>query len=75
MLFTMRTAGGVGELYLRRSTFFLLSLHLRRPQLHQDLEQARTAGRRLARDEKEPEPPQLGAQQLPGERAREIAET
>ena len=70
---TLYTAGGVGELYLRRSTFFC-SRSLSRPPPHQDWGRTETAGYRLARDDKEPEP-QLGEEQLPGDRPRETAET
>ena len=43
-----------------------------RPLSHQDWGQARTAGNRFARDDKEPGP--RWGKQLPGERPREIAE-
>jgi len=47
-----QTARGVGELYQRRSTF-LCYRFLCRPTPHQDWGQARIAGGRLARDDKE----------------------
>jgi hypothetical protein len=56
------TAGGVGE------------LNLRRKKKHQDWGRAETAGNRFALDDKEPGP-KLGAKQLPGEWHRETAET
>jgi hypothetical protein len=46
---------------------------LLRPPPHQDRGQARTAGNRFARDDKEPGP--SWGKQLPGERPRETAET
>jgi hypothetical protein len=46
---------------------------LYRPQPHQDLRRARTAGSRLARDDKEPCP--SWGKPFPGERPRETAET
>ena len=45
----------------------------RRPTPHQDSGRARTAGNRLARDDKEPGP--SWGNQLPGDRPRETAET
>ena len=46
---------------------------LYRPPAHHDWGRARTAGNRLARDDKEPGP--SWGKQLPGERPRETAET
>ena len=67
---TLYTVGGVGELYQRH---FCEIVTLCRPPPHQDLGRARTAGSRLARDDKEPGP--RWGKQLPGERPRETAET
>ena len=50
-----------------------ISVSLCRAPSHQDWERARTAGSRLARDDKEPGP--SWGKQLPGERPRETAET
>jgi hypothetical protein len=52
---------------------FCETVTLCRPPPHQDWGQARTAGNRFARDDKEPGP--SWAKQLPGERLRETAET
>jgi hypothetical protein len=46
---------------------------LRRPPPHRDWGRARTAGNRIARDDKEPGP--SWGKKLPGERPRETAET
>jgi hypothetical protein len=43
------------------------------PPLHKDWGRARTAGKRFARDDKEPGP--SWGKQLPGERPRETTET
>jgi hypothetical protein len=66
---TLHTAGGVGELYQRRS----VSITLYRPTPHQDRGRAGAAGHRVARDEKELGP--SWGKQLPGEQPRESAET
>jgi hypothetical protein len=55
---TLYTAGGVGELYQRRSTIFVI-VTLLRPKIQQDWGRARTAANRFARDDKELGP-QLG---------------
>jgi hypothetical protein len=52
----------------------MLSLRCADHHPHQDWGLARAAGNRLARDDKKPGP-QLGVNQLPGERPRETAET
>ena len=49
----------------------IVTLH--RPPPHKDCEQARTAGNRLARDDKELGP--SWGKQLPGERPRETTKT
>jgi hypothetical protein len=66
------TAGGVGELYQRRSHFCGIVAQCRPPPL-QDWGRARAAGNRFARDDKEPGP--SWGKQLPGEWPRETAET
>jgi hypothetical protein len=54
---------------------FCAFITLYRPPPHKDWGRARAAGKRLARDDKEPGPIWGGGGGLPGERLRETAET